>query len=50
MKKYLALFLALALVLGLCAPVFAAVGGTGFSDVNADAWYAQAVDYAGKTA
>ena len=45
LKRVWTLFLALALVLSLCAPAYAAVEDTGFSDVAADAWYAEFVVY-----
>ena len=45
LKRVWTLFLALALVLSLCAPAYAAVEDTGFSDVEADAWYAEFVVY-----
>lgn len=44
-KKLLALVAAAALTLSLGVPAFAAVEDTGFSDVDADAWYAEAVMY-----
>lgn len=44
-KRLRALLLVLALILGLTIPAFAAVDDTGFSDVDADAWYAVAVMY-----
>ncbi len=37
--------LALTLALSLAVPAFAAVEDTGFSDVDANAWYAEAVMY-----
>ena len=45
LKRFGVLFLTLALALALSAPAFAAVEDTGFSDVDADAWYAEAVMY-----
>lgn len=45
LKRVWTLFLALALVLSLCAPAYAAVEDTSFSDVEADAWYAEFVVY-----
>ena len=44
-KKYLPLALAAILVLGISIPALAAVEDTGFSDVDANAWYAEAVIY-----
>ncbi len=44
-KKIGAMILALILAFGLAVPVFAAVEDTGFSDVDANAWYAEAVIY-----
>lgn len=44
-KKLLALVSAAALILSLGMTAFAAVEDTGFSDVSADAWYADAVMY-----
>ena len=46
LKRLCTLFLALAVMLSLSVPAFAAVEDTGFSDVAADAWYADAVEYA----
>ena len=45
LKQFSTLLLALALTLGLTTPALAAVDDTGFSDVDADAWYAEAVMY-----
>ena len=45
LKRMGAILMALALVLGLNLTAFAAVEDTGFSDVAADAWYADAVEY-----
>ena len=45
LKKYLPLALAAILVLGISIPALAAVEDTGFSDVDANAWYAEAVMY-----
>ena len=45
LKRFWTLLLSLALVLSLCAPAYAAVEDTGFSDVEADAWYAEFVVY-----
>ena len=44
-KQFGALFLSLVLAFALAVPAFAAVEDTGFSDVAADAWYAEAVTY-----
>lgn len=41
-KRLYAIILTLALAMGLCVPAMAAVEDTGFSDVTADAWYAEA--------
>ena len=45
LKRMGATLMALALVLGMKLTAFAAVEDTGFSDVSADAWYADAVAY-----
>ena len=45
MKRFLGLFLAIAMLFALSTTAFAAVSDTGFSDVAADAWYADAVTY-----
>ena len=45
LKKTLSLALAVLLALGISVPAFAAVEDTGFSDVDAGAWYAEAVMY-----
>ena len=45
LKKTLSLALAVLLALGISVPAFAAVEDTGFSDVDASAWYAEAVMY-----
>ena len=45
MQRLGALFLTLVLALALAVPAFAAVDDTGFSDVDANAWYAEAVMY-----
>lgn len=45
LKRLGTLFLTLALILGLCSAALAAVEDTGFSDVDADAWCADAVEY-----
>ena len=45
LKRMGAILMALALVLSLNLTAFAAVEDTGFSDVAADAWYADAVEY-----
>ena len=44
-KRFGALLLALILTLSLSVTAYAAVEDTGFSDVAADAWYADAVTY-----
>lgn len=44
-KRLLALVLAFVLALSLGIPASAAVEDTGFSDVDANAWYAEAVLY-----
>ncbi len=44
-KKFGAMILVLILALGLTVPAFAAVDDTGYSDVDANAWYAEAVIY-----
>lgn len=44
-KRLRSLVLAFVLALSLGIPAFAAVEDTGFSDVDADAWYAEAVIY-----
>lgn len=41
-KRLYAIILTLALAMGLCVPAMAAVEDTGFSDVTADTWYAEA--------
>ena len=45
LKKCLTLALAALLALGVSIPALAAVEDTGFSDVDANAWYAEAVMY-----
>ena len=45
LKRFGALFLLLTLAFALAVPGFAAVDDTGFSDVDAGAWYAEAVMY-----
>ncbi|MGI6028754.1 MAG: flavodoxin [Candidatus Heteroscillospira sp.] len=45
LKKLWVAVLAVCMVLSLQTAAFAAVGDTGFSDVAADAWYAEAVEY-----
>ena len=45
LKRMGAILMALTLVLSLNLTAFAAVEDTGFSDVAADAWYADAVEY-----
>ena len=45
LRRFGVLFLTLVLALGLAVPALSAVGDTGFSDVDANAWYAEAVTY-----
>ena len=45
LKQFGALFPTMVLALSLVVPAFAAVDDTGYSDVDADAWYAEAVMY-----
>lgn len=45
LKRFGALFLSVILSLFLAVPAFAAVEDTGFSDVDAGAWYAEAIMY-----
>lgn len=45
LKRLAALMMAAILTLALSVTVFAAVEDTGFSDVSADSWYAEAVMY-----
>lgn len=44
-KRVTTLLLAVVMLLAMSIPAFAAAGDTGFSDVAADAWYADAVEY-----
>ncbi len=44
-KKIVSIALALAVMLTMAVPAFAAVKENGFADVDASAWYAQAVTY-----
>lgn len=44
-KKFLPLLLAMTMMVVLAVPASAAVEDTGFSDVDASAWYAEAVTY-----
>ena len=44
-RRFGTFLLALSLALGLSVPALAAVDDTGFSDVDADTWYAEAVIY-----
>ena len=44
-KKLLSILLTLTMLLAMALPVFAAAEDTGFVDVDADAWYAEAVAY-----
>ena len=43
--RFLSLLMVAALALTMSLPALAAVEDTGFSDVTADAWYADAVEY-----
>lgn len=45
LKRICSIFLTLILALGLCTTAFAAVEDTGYADVPADAWYADAAVY-----
>ena len=45
LKRFTALLLTLVLVLSLTTPISVAMDHTGFSDVDGDAWYAEAVMY-----
>ena len=45
LKRTASIFLAVILALTISVPVFAAVSDTGFSDVDADSWYANAAVY-----
>lgn len=45
LKKLTSVFLAVIMLLAMSTTAFAAVGDTGFSDVAANAWYADAVTY-----
>ena len=45
LKRMGAMLMALVLAFGLSVTAFAAVEDTGFADVAADAWYAEAVEY-----
>ena len=45
MKKITALFMTIALLLAMSITASAAVNDTGFSDVDADAWYAEAATF-----
>ena len=45
LKRLLSVMLAAVTALALSVPAFAAVEDTGFSDVPANAWYAEAVEY-----
>lgn len=44
-KRFWSFLMSCVLALTLCVPAMAAVEDTGFSDVAADAWYADAVEY-----
>lgn len=45
LKRSLVILIAIALVFAMVLPTFAAVDDTSFADVDADAWYAEAVAY-----
>ena len=45
LKRFVALFLTFMIALSLTVTASATVGNTGFSDVDSDAWYAEAVVY-----
>ena len=45
LKRLLSVVLAVMMLLAMCTTAFAAASDTGFSDVAADAWYADAVTY-----
>ena len=45
LKRYTALILVFSAILSVTVVAFAVSSETGFSDVAADAWYAEAVDY-----
>lgn len=45
LKKLTSVFLAVIMLLAMNTTAFAAVSDTGFSDVAANAWYADAVTY-----
>lgn len=44
-RKISTLILTAIMALGMCVPALAAPSNTGFTDVPADAWYAEAVTY-----
>lgn len=44
-KKILAFVLMAVMAIGMCVPTVSAASDTGFSDVDANAWYAGAVTY-----
>ena len=44
-KKSISFLMAAVLMIGASIPAHAAVGDTGFSDVDANAWYAEAATY-----
>ena len=50
LKRMAGLLMTAALTLAMSATAFAAEGDTGFSDVDADAWYAEAAVYCRGTA
>lgn len=45
MKKFLLVILSVLMLMSTACTAFSAVSDTGFSDVSADAWYSQAVQY-----
>lgn len=45
LKRLASLTMSAALALSISVPAFAAVDDTGFSDVGADSWYAEAAVY-----
>lgn len=45
LKRFLSIVIAVVISALSCFPAFAAIEDTGFTDVNADQWYAEAVEY-----